>query len=85
MTREEMAAVLEEIALLLELKDENPFKVRAYRHGAEAVLSHDGDIVQLAANNQLEGIKGIGDALRIGAAPAAETDRVIAALDEVFA
>ncbi len=30
-------------------------------------------------------LRGIGDALRIGAAPAAETDRVIAALDEVFA
>lgn len=30
------------------------------------------------------GLCGIGEALRIGAAPAAETDRVIAALDEVF-
>jgi histidinol-phosphate aminotransferase len=30
-------------------------------------------------------LRGIGEALRIGAAPAAETDRVIAALDEVFA
>ncbi|MGA0853690.1 MAG: helix-hairpin-helix domain-containing protein, partial [Luteolibacter sp.] len=64
MTREEMAAVLEEIALLLELKDENPFKVRAYRQGAEVVLAHEGDIVKLAADNQLEGIKGIGEALR---------------------
>lgn len=31
------------------------------------------------------GLRGIGEALRIGAAPTAETDRVIAALDEVFA
>lgn len=31
------------------------------------------------------GLRGIGEALRIGAAPAAVTDRVIAALDEVFA
>lgn len=31
------------------------------------------------------GLRGIGDAVRIGAAPAAATDRVIAALDEVFA
>jgi DNA polymerase (family 10) len=37
MTREQMAGVLEEIALLLELKDENPFKVRACRQGAETV------------------------------------------------
>jgi DNA polymerase (family 10) len=64
MTREELALVLEEIALLLELKDENPFKVRAYRQGAETVRNFDGDIVQLAAENRLKGIKGIGDALR---------------------
>jgi DNA polymerase (family 10) len=64
MTREEMAEVLEETALLLELKDENPFKVRAYRHGADAVRSHDGDIVRLAEQNELDGIKGIGEALR---------------------
>ena len=64
MTREEMADVLEEIALLLELKDENPFKVRAYRHGAETVLGFDGDIVDLATRDELHGIKGIGEALR---------------------
>lgn len=64
MTRETMAGVLEEIALLLELKDENPFKVRAYRQGAETVRNFDGDIVELAAKQELKGIKGIGDALR---------------------
>ncbi len=63
-TRENLAEVLEEIALLLELKGENPFKVRAYRQGAETVRAFDGDIVQLAADNELVGIKGIGDALR---------------------
>ena len=62
MTREKLAAVLEEIALLLELKDENPFKVRAYRHGAETVRAFDGDIVALAAADGLHGVKGIGDA-----------------------
>ena len=64
MTRENLAEVLEEIALLLELKNENPFKIRAYRHGAETVRNSDGDIVQLAMDNQLTGIKGIGEALR---------------------
>ncbi|MBC8128640.1 MAG: DNA polymerase/3'-5' exonuclease PolX [Gloeobacteraceae cyanobacterium ES-bin-144] len=64
MTRESLAVVLEEIALLLELKNENPFKIRAYRQGAESVRNHDGDIVQLAIDNQLKGIKGIGDALQ---------------------
>ena len=64
MTRENLAEVLEEIALLLELKGDNPFKIRAYRHGAEAVRNFDGDIVALAANHELAGIKGIGEALR---------------------
>ncbi len=64
MTREILANVLEEIALLLDLKNENPFKVRAYRQGADTVRGFDGDIVQLAATNQLTGIKGIGEALR---------------------
>ena len=64
MTRENLAEVLDEIALLLELKDENPFKIRAYRNGAETVRNFDGDIVQLAIDNELKGIKGIGDALQ---------------------
>ncbi len=64
MTREILAEVLEEIALLLELKGENPFKIRAYRQGAETVRNFDGEIVTLAANNELTGIKGIGEALR---------------------
>ncbi len=64
MTRETMAAVLEEIALLLELRDENPFKVRAYRQGAETVRNFEGDIVRLAAEDGLKGVKGIGEALR---------------------
>lgn len=64
MTREKLAEVLEEIALLLELKAENPFKIRAYRQGAETVRNFDGDIVELAEKNDLNGIKGIGEALR---------------------
>jgi DNA polymerase (family 10) len=64
MNREGMAEVLERIALLLELKGENPFKVRAYRQGAETVLAMEGDVVELAKNDELKGIKGIGDALR---------------------
>lgn len=64
MSREEMAGVLEEIALLLELKGENPFKVRAYRQGAEVVRGLEDDVVELAKRNELTGIKGIGDALR---------------------
>ena len=63
-TRDHLADILDQIALLLELKGENPFKIRAYRNGAEIVRSFDGDIVDRAANDDLQGIKGIGDALQ---------------------
>lgn len=59
-----MAETLEKIALLLELKGENPFKVRAYRQGAEVVLAMEEDVVELAKKDELKGIKGIGEALR---------------------
>lgn len=64
MTAEDIATILRNIATLLELQDENPFKVRAYRTGADVVESFPGDIAALAKENQLTGIKGIGDALR---------------------
>lgn len=63
-TRERLVEVLEEIALLLEIQGENPFKIRAYRQGAEIVSGYDGDIVAMAREGKLEGIKGIGEALR---------------------
>lgn len=64
MTRQDASAIFERIATLLELKNENPFKTRAYRTGAEIVESFSGDIMKLAAENQLAGIKGLGEALR---------------------
>ena len=63
-TRETLIDALEQIATLLELKGENPFKIRAYRTGAETVRTYPGDFLQQARDNQLDGIKGIGDALR---------------------
>ena len=63
-TTEDLASTLEEIALLLELKGENPFKTRAYRNGAEIVRDFEGDFLQRAKDDELKGIKGIGDALQ---------------------
>ena len=36
MNKDEIAAIFENIARLLELKGENPFKIRAYTHAARA-------------------------------------------------
>ncbi len=64
MTAEDMAGVLRDIALLLEIKGENPFKIRAYNTGADTVRNFSGNIVALAQANELGGIKGLGEALR---------------------
>jgi DNA polymerase (family 10) len=64
MTKTEIADVLAEIGTLLELKDENPFKVRAYTAGARAIEALENDeFEKLAAEGRLQSIKGIGEAL----------------------
>lgn len=64
MMREDVAELLEEIALLLELKGENAFKTRAYKNGAEVFLNAEEDVMQLARNGELASLKGFGKALQ---------------------
>jgi DNA polymerase (family 10) len=63
-TRDRVVEVLERIALLLELQGENPFKVRAYRNGARTLELLEGDLGTLVRETGLQGIAGIGEALR---------------------
>jgi len=63
MTKDEIIDTLENIARLLELKGENPFKVRAYTNGARALETLTDDLVALVAKNGLGEIDGIGKAL----------------------
>jgi DNA polymerase (family 10) len=60
----EIAAVLTDIGTLLELKGENPFKIRAYQSGARLIetLSEE-EIAQRVQAGTLEEVKGIGEAL----------------------
>ena len=44
MTKDEIAKILEQIARLLELKGENPFKIRAYVNAARALETLSGDL-----------------------------------------
>ncbi|MEA3188006.1 MAG: polymerase, partial [Chthoniobacter sp.] len=48
---------------LLELKGENPFKIRAYTNAARAVDTFAGDFLDMARNSRLEEIPGIGKAI----------------------
>lgn len=64
MNKTEIAAVLTEIGTLLELKGENPFKIRAYQSGARLLegLAED-EIARRVADATLDEVKGIGEAL----------------------
>jgi DNA polymerase (family 10) len=54
-----IARVLREIADLLEIKDDNPFKIRAYRNAADIVTNHPHRLSDLDAAGLRE-IPGIG-------------------------
>ena len=58
-----VARALREIGTLLELQNENPFKVRAYENGARAVEGLEEDLGALVAAGRLREVKGIGEAL----------------------
>jgi DNA polymerase (family 10) len=60
---EAIARVLGEIALMLSLKGDNPFKIRAYERGAEALRGLDEDLSAVIAAGRLRDVEGIGEAL----------------------
>lgn len=61
--KEEIAALFREIAVMLEIKGDNPFKIRAYQTAAGIVENMDGDLRQLSASGELAKHKGIGKAV----------------------
>ena len=63
MNKAEIVDLLEEIAVLLELKGENPFKIRAYATGARALDSMEEEIGEVIGDGRLGSVKGIGSAL----------------------
>ena len=64
MDREQVAEVLTEIATLLELKGENPFKTRAYTNAARTLDGLAEPLDKVVAEQRLGELKGIGDALQ---------------------
>ena len=63
MTKDAVAAALDEIGTLLALQGENDFKTRAYGNAARLIAQLDGDLADLVAKKKLGAIRGIGDAL----------------------
>ena len=77
MTKNEIADVLAEIGTLMELKGENPFKVRAYSTGARAIEALERDeFEKLVGEGRLQSVKGIGEALAAKIAELHSTGRL---------
>ena len=64
MNKEQVAHIFTEIATLLELKGENPFKTRAYVNAARTLESLHEPLEKLVAEERLAEVKGIGEALQ---------------------
>src|SRR5215472_16454594 len=64
MDKEQIAQVFNNIARLLELKGENPFKSRAYLNAARAVESLDEPLDKLIAEERLGELQGIGESIQ---------------------
>jgi len=59
----DVARIFDEIADVLELKNENPFRIRSYRRGARVVRDLAEDVKTLVADGRLETVSGIGESL----------------------
>jgi DNA polymerase (family X) len=62
-TKEEISHALEKIATLLELKGENPFKIRAYTNAARSIEAWGASFSDLQNEEALEKIPGVGKAI----------------------
>jgi DNA polymerase (family 10) len=67
-----IARILSDIADLLEIKGDNPFKIRAYQNGADIVSNHPHNLAELDAGGLRE-IPGIGKDLASRIREIAET------------
>ena len=63
MDQQPISAIFDEIANLLELRRDDPFRIRAYRRAAQTLLSVDKSLQTLAQRDALEDIPGIGRTL----------------------
>jgi DNA polymerase (family 10) len=76
MSNLDIAKLFHEIADLLEIKDENIFKIRAYRRAATNLESLTEEIEAVAARGELAEIAGIGKDLAAKIQQAIETGRI---------
>ena len=63
MDQQHVSTIFDEIANLLELRRDDPFRIRAYRRAAQALLSVDESLQAAAQRGALKDIPGVGKTL----------------------
>lgn len=64
MDKSEVAAILEEIATLLELQGENPFRANAYARAGRSIEQLETNIEDVVRDGKLDQVPGVGETLR---------------------
>jgi DNA polymerase (family 10) len=62
-TKSDIAQIFEEMAEMLDILGENPFKVRSFQNAARAIENLPGDIGEMIASGALLEVKGIGKSI----------------------
>ncbi len=62
-SRNQIAQMLHQVAILLELQDANVFRIRSYQNGSRIIGSISEDFNDLVASGELFNLKGIGKGL----------------------
>jgi DNA polymerase (family 10) len=60
LANQQIAGLFRSIADLLAAQRANPYRVRAYRRGADSLLALEEDVADVAKRNALEELEGIG-------------------------
>lgn len=63
MDKKQIAQILREMALILEIQGENIFKVRAHENAARALEGLTAGLEELVASGEIREVKGIGEAM----------------------
>lgn len=63
MDKHEIAHILHEISILLEVEGENPFKIRAFQNAARVIEATDENLTHLAVEKRLTTLPGIGESI----------------------
>ena len=63
LTAKEVASMLNELADLMEIKGDNPFRIRAYQNAARAITGQSEKLIDIVKEERLQEIKGVGEGL----------------------